>query len=535
MFKINKRVLSIIICIAFLINLYSLPVMSEAAVFITSPADGSDIYEIGSVEVSASNYMKIVYVLDGKVIAVTDSTSVQLPEDLSYGRHRIEVSAVLNNKTVCSDVSIFKYVKRIINETYQDFNTYSGTAAGISGVEFLMGNPSKLDCSAVTGVSGEGGDKALHVDINTLDAVSTGAPYIESTKFKNFGKGMAKFEFDIKLNNANDRINLSSMHLWNNNGSFISGGYFSGTNVATTTDWMHILISLNYYNKTITAKADDEIIADNMPFGTFAYYTNSQFRLTVVQNAKKVGDKTAGFSIDNFTAVNDVSYDSIKKLTYIRNESETIIEDERVPSDVEKIRVYMNDNLDPVTITSSNVSLETADGTAISVSEVVNNNVEKCIDISTPDGLAADKEILVLLRDTVKYSDGTAFGNKMIERFKTEAENLDTEAKFSVNGNLLVSALQISDGDIVSAEINAKNVTTNTINVTYILSVRCNSRLITMKAQTHSVEPYSTQPLNIELPPLSGINEGCLLEVYLMNCNSISEANAFSKFIVIEN
>lgn len=190
-------------------------------------------------------------------------------------------------------------VTSTVSNNFNSYDSKNGTVypSGFWEINDGSGNLSPFD---ITGASGEDGDKAFAVTLNTGTAVTWVNPYMDSTTYKAVNTHKMIYEFDFKVNTSADTIKITGIHLWGGSFDFVGSGKYLGTTVAASTDkFDHIKIVSDPQAKVISFWVNGKLLKDKVPYGTYSNYSNSSFRFTPNQTARAEGDVYAGFAIDN--------------------------------------------------------------------------------------------------------------------------------------------------------------------------------------------------------------------------------------------
>ena len=534
-----KKIISIVLILIFLVS--SLP--SYAAGQTLNIEDGETLYSLPEYfTVSGAYGSTVIYYLNGNLLGRGDEFGdIEVP-DLAYGKY--ELKAVLISGSRAEEVSAnFNYAKRAVTQSQsEDFDVFyvdaetpvpdERVSAEVARVGFSLQNAYNADVYYAPGQSGEEGDGALKIEVNTDEKLVAYNAYFESTKFKGYTDGITELEFDIKFaSDEADQIRFTDPHLWPGAGTdLIKDGKWGGTQIAVGTDWSHIKIINDSLSDKVSFELNGVTIVDRADYPNSSSYINDAVRFTLVQEIPRTpGETRAGFTIDNFRAENSKIYEGILGVTAVAAGEETAV-GETVPTYAEKIRVHFSDALAPSTVSEETVSLKTSYGKNISLADVSYISEDNVISIVPSGSLSQGETYVVRVSGDVEYSDGVMFENAYEANFSTEKEYIKNDVTITSNSNSLYIPEQIRRGKPLVATVNYEVLDSNIESATYILTARKDGRLVAITSSTVSFSEGEEGTFEFGFDSETDVS-GC--QIQLIVCDSLEKLNALDKFILI--
>lgn len=465
----------------------------------------------------------VFFYLDGKYIGEADSSGNLKAPSLPGGTHTLKAVAVYSDGTAAGDDIVFSSgVKAIVSEQTDNFNDLtninhdSGTF-NIGG--FKATNGSKAHTfSEIRGRYSNinSNDKALQLIYTTGASGKSGMSTLDTGAgvFKNYNSGIAEIEFDIKLTNIKTGLRLQYLSTWGSDTDLLSTSMtkWPGTDCALTTDWQHVKFIINNTKKTVSFEVDGNMTD---VYNSAITYTgnHSFFKIAPIPAAVPETDSACGFAIDNFYAVNYVNYAGITNAT-IDNGNVKLILDTPLSEAISKEKINLN----------------TRDGQQIGVASVAFDELENALILTPSYELPKGCELDVSINSGITLTDGSITQDAMLAVVDSPSDLIDVDVDFFVNSGALLSSKQIGSGDIISVNVNAENVSSDTADFYCILTLRRDNKLVSISAEPVFISALSQKNVTLTLPT---ITVGGEYEVYLMTCNNLESALALSRIYKI--
>lgn len=506
-----------------------------------TPYDGAVMYELPECFTVTGAYgSKVVYYLDGAKIGMGDEFGDFAVPDMSYGKHTLKAVLILSNGGSESVTSEFIYAKRsVVKSVEETFDVlYSkedskisadSTKNEVSRVGFSLANEQNTDVYYSQGRSGEEGDGALKMEVNTDDRLVAYNAYIQSSNFTAFTTGITEVEFDIKLaSDKADQIRFTDMYLWAGAGiDLLLDGKWAGTGIVAGTEWTNIKIVSDADNKKVSLAIDGKTVYDG-DYTMSSSYKNETIRFTLVQPVARIpGEARAAFSLDNFRAENSKLYKGIEGVTGFINGEETSM-GEMISASSESICVHFNEPIDRTSVSVDNVTMKTSYGLSVPLSKVScsSNGTELTLVPASP--LKGGESYVVSVGADTVFADGITFGKPYEARFKTKNELVSNEVTLETDNKELYITDQIKSGKNVTAYVGYENISGTECGATYILTARKDGKLVAIASKTMTFAVDEADSFEF------GFNSGTDLsgcEIQFMVCDSFSNLQAIGEFI----
>ncbi len=535
-----KKYFKLIILSSFVLLMLSICQAFASEPEISYPQDGSKIYIADEIRVTAPDGAELSFVLDGKPLAKTCEHTQALPEYLSYGKHRIEVSYI-EGKSVYTASSEFQYLKSYQAQSKSwDFTTLTSGESGFGAYGIQRGNGKDDTYQVVEGPGGTG-DKALAL-IST--GTETSNPWVRFTPQKAFGSGVFTLEFDLKLNDRYDSVSVEDYVLWYPYGNasanpantwdhyIVKGGYYYGTDIPAPTDWVHITMVIDYENGTFLLKEDDKIIIDSDEIDNGDYgMSSSILGFTLTRTRSENHTNTPGFAIDNLSYSQELRYGDSDKLSYVKDGAQSDSVGEVIPCDSEAVIFHLNQAFKTESINNGNVFLRDSYGNKLSGTASADSS-GKIISFVPDKALSGSESYEFVLGPKLQLSDGVALGREWIQRFETTAAILDTTADISIDSKKVIAAEQLRGGGDISVSVTATAVKSE-IDATYVLALRCDNKLIAMTASEITAVAGTGTDFVMKLESVPALPPEGEIELILMNCKNFADDTAIDSFLVL--
>lgn len=496
------------------------------------PADGAVYYESpGYFVTDLTGYEKAVFELDGVNLGEADSEGkLVLSDGLSFGAHTLKTIKIAADKSTIVDVANFKVCATTIikqqHDIFDDFDPddYKST------LNYAIDTKEVMEIVRVPGASGEANDYAFSMRYELGKKSKSSKSYFQPGTFKQYGSGISEAEFDIKFNTPDTTIAMSYYMINGAEGFGNADGKWIGTDIAITPgEWT----KLKFFIDADHDKYDIYINGNKELSGVMADTANyNNFRIRLSSTIVASDGYRPGIEFDNFHAVNKKVYTGISKMTYVYDETETD-SSLNIPADA-SIKVYVEEGLNNNDkVNNENITLRTMSGISIPLKSVSYNDSEKSLtlvpDVSLPQG----ETIEVCLNETLSFADNVSLGGNHCIR-GTVAENLSNEVEFKLNGAPLHSSYQLSEGDVISADITVTNTTDDKeLGALYLLTERKDGRLISMSAKTlPPIAAGQTAPEFTLTLPKGSAGEGSVVK--LMVWNGYNNSYAVGKNIILD-
>ena len=182
--RIMSAMKKLLILIFAMFLVFGHSALASEEIIETNIEDGAVLYELPEKFFADINASSMFFYLDGHFIGKSDDTGAISTPEMSYGKHKLKVIAVMDDGNAAKTEVIFEYLKKqtvlsfsqdftgaseLDGDTIYDFGFSKGKTAGVA------------DFSSTVGRSGEDGDFAMQFDITTNDKVASGYPYVECT------------------------------------------------------------------------------------------------------------------------------------------------------------------------------------------------------------------------------------------------------------------------------------------------------------------------------------------------------------------
>lgn len=534
-----KKAISVVLMLILIVS--TIPAFSAGNTL--SVEDGEILYSLPEYFTVTGAYgSTVVYYLNDELIGIgNEFGEIEVP-DLAYGKYNLKAVLISGSRSevVSSD---FSYAKRAVtmsqNENFDVFYSEEDSkiaservSSEVARVGFALYNGYNADAYYAPGASGEEGDGAFKLEVNTDEKLVAYNAYFESTKFKGFSDGITEIEFDIKFaSDKADQIRFTDLHMWPGAGTdLIKDGKWGGTQIAVGTGWSHVKIINDSVREKVSFELNGNVIVDNADYLQSSSYINESIRYTLVQEIpRNPGEVRAGFSIDNFRAENFKLYEGIQNVTAVVS-GEEMPEEDFVSYDADELRVNFSDPLNPSTVSKKTVSLKTTYGKQISLDSVECIGEGKTISIIPKEALMPGEDYIVIISGDTQYLDGVDFDIPYEAVFSTNPAYIDNSVELLTNGNPLYISDQIRRGRPLTAVVNYENVSGDQLDATYILTARKDGRLVAITSSTVSFSEGEEGTFEFGFDSETDVS-GC--QIQLIVCDSLEKMNALDKFILI--
>lgn len=488
-------------------------------------------------EVSASleaNADYAILLLDGEEAAYaenTDSISAQFDMPLPIGKHTAEIITVKDESAGRRSIS-FYVTARLENELMRDDMSTSPQINGGKSAQIQVGNPIATTKTgsdiyiAAAKVNGKADDSAFAfiVPIDRDEGAEAVYPFIYlynlswndeiTIETDMFFSHPARLGFETRNNDGKYGFPFGS----NGNELFRKDGTIGGTTYSYPIgEWFHMKLVLDCSALKGDIWINDEKVLENCAQGD-TVKNIATFKIQPVFEESVAGQMIA---LDNLVISTGKNIGGFDNISYKDGEEWKAADSENVPADARKILLSGITNIAEGDIRDK-VKAYTNGHEMSVVSAAAGSDGSVSVEFAEPIGTQRNVRILVDAQDTL--------GNFLEYRFTSAMPQVAVKSvDFTLNNQKVLTGYQLREGSFAANGILINN-TAQEENVTAILAIYCDNKLIATRAQEVRL-PAGTRSkrckLTIDIPETSG----SLSAEYFM-INSFAERKPYSKAVV---
>ena len=464
-----------------------------------------------------------VLVVDGTEYQPENSTSpyVFTLDKLSVGAHRI-YAVVTDNEGATGEsekanVSVTRSGRRDISVC--DFNSGkgdwvlwgSGVAASYSRVREDYGLSYAVNIGAAT------------------TATTTAAVVFESTSGL-FSQATVNAECDFMIDDVkNSTIALFCLN--SNSGQFdtaatITNGTIGGKTIEAGS-WHHLMYSFNLNDKVGNLYLDGELIVTKTGINTDGTFRNLRFNLSNTNREKDIN-----FYMDNAEIYAAMEFPYVRSMEFLNARDKDILKaDGTVGSDVNKIVLHFNTQLDTKYVTKENFSLY-ANARAYDAYDVSSEEQSghTAVILTLRGGAVTSSQYKVLISGEVADNFAQSSGEVQTAEFTVAPAAFDVKQWSVYCGNKkIVQSGDIKKGDEITITAEFVNSGKNNGSLWLIMAVYNGSELADYRIKSIDSKSYGSSFKVSECFAPEDISKGISVEGYVWSADMLNAKSAYFK------